>query len=111
MLSSPTNARSPPLEKQFDSAKASAAASLSFRPHSRAELKHKLRDKGFDSALATRALDRLEELVSPRGIACSFPNFYSTFAAQESASVRATLHPSVRVLPVLLPAVLLEHPT
>lgn len=61
-----TNARSPPLEKQFDSAKASAAASLSYRPHSRAELKHKLRDKGFDSALAARALDRLEELVSWR---------------------------------------------
>ncbi|KAK9846645.1 hypothetical protein WJX81_008289 [Elliptochloris bilobata] len=53
---------SPPLEKQFDNAKASAAASLSYRPHSRAELKLKLRDKGFDSALAARALDRLEEL-------------------------------------------------
>lgn len=57
--------RSPPLDKQYDSAKASAAASLSYRPHSRAELKHKLRDKGFDTALASRALDRLEELVLP----------------------------------------------
>jgi len=56
-------ARSPPLEKQFDGAKASAAASLSHRPHSRAELKGKLRDKGFDGAAAKRALDRLEELV------------------------------------------------
>ena len=96
-----TNARSPPLEKQFDSAKASAAASLSYRPHSRAELKHKLRDKGFDSALAARALDRLEELVSWRcGTAlhfCAEVQQCVCSIGECGAAVLAVLHPCVQV--------------
>ena len=54
---------SAPLNKEYDSAKASAAASLKFRPHSRQELHDKLKDKGYDREVIKRALNRLEQLV------------------------------------------------
>ena len=54
----------PPLEKEFEACKASAANLVAFRPHSRAELAAKLTDKGFDRETIEQALDRLHELVS-----------------------------------------------
>ena len=53
----------PPLEKEFEACKASAANLVAFRPHSRADLAAKLTDKGFDRETIEQALDRLRELV------------------------------------------------
>ncbi len=55
----------PPLEKEFEACKSSAAAMLAYRPHSSSELKTKLTDKGYDRETIERALSRLQELVWP----------------------------------------------
>ena len=54
----------PPLDKEYDACKASAAGMLAFRPHTRSELATKLTDKGYDKACIERSISRLQELAS-----------------------------------------------
>ena len=54
----------PPLEKEYDACKASAAGMLAFRPHTQSELTTKLTDKGYDKSSIERSINRLQELVS-----------------------------------------------
>ena len=54
----------PPLDKEYDACKASAAGMLAFRPHTRSELSTKLTDKGYDKACIERSISRLQELAS-----------------------------------------------
>ena len=56
----------PPLDKEYDACKASAAGMLAFRPHTRSELSTKLTDKGYDKACIERSISRLQELASQR---------------------------------------------
>ena len=63
----------PPLDKEYDACKASAAGMLAFRPHTRSELATKLTDKGYDKACIERSISRLQELASQ--FSCSL---YST---------------------------------
>ena len=53
----------PPLDKEYDACKASAAGMLAFRPHTRSELSTKLTDKGYDKACIERSVSRLQELA------------------------------------------------
>ena len=85
--------RRPPLDKEYDACKASAAGMLAFRPHTRSELATKLTDKGYDKACIERSISRLQELASQH----SFP-FKSVSCLSKS---KCALPSSVAYCPLL----------